>query len=94
MDLGCVQPCMITKVLKTGVLNLQGCKTMDRTKDLENFKLLSNAILQNINLSTFVKEFIKTNPSWVLNTENPEYGNAFSEQTFKFIKVEDYIKID
>jgi hypothetical protein len=26
MDLGCVQPCMITKVLKTGVLNLQGCK--------------------------------------------------------------------
>lgn len=27
MDLGCVQPCMITKVFKTGVLNLQGCKT-------------------------------------------------------------------
>jgi hypothetical protein len=26
MDLGYVQPCMITKVLKTGVLNLQGCK--------------------------------------------------------------------
>jgi hypothetical protein len=27
MDLGCVQPCMITKVFKTGVLNLQGCKS-------------------------------------------------------------------